>query len=155
MTEEELTPEYLSNFPTIFREALTKNSNLKQKFTRTVSKSYSDLKVYRAINYEDRIVDEDFWSYVEISINKGENFRNNLEWYSVSVNEDKNQLIANMNIPNEERHLLGIASGMMRNQYGPADFKEKKTHHNWYLYDGVISALKESFVVEKLNGDNV
>ncbi len=154
MTEDELTPEYLSNFPTVFKEALTNKPHIRRKFINKVSNSYPDLKVYRAIIHKDEIISEDFLSYVEIAIKKGESYRDNLEWYSVSVNEDKDQLIANMNIPNEERQLLGIASGMMKSKYGPADFQGEKTHHNWYLYNDAISLVKDEFIVETLNSDN-
>lgn len=123
MTEDKLTEEYLSNFPTIFHDALINEPKVRQKFLKTVREDYENLKVYRAIRQEDCVTDEDFLSYAEIAIRDGEDYKKNqVVWYSVSVNTDKDQLITGMDIPNEERRLMGIASGVMKSGYGPADF---------------------------------
>lgn len=151
MTEDELTEEYLSNFPTIFCNALINEPKVRKKFLRTVKTNYKDLKVYRAIRHEDYVVEEDFLSYAETAIRNGEEYRKNqVEWYSVSVNTDKEHLITRMDIPNEDKKLLGIASGIMKSEFGPADFLDNKTHHNWYLYKGAETLLKNRFVVEKI-----
>lgn len=114
-------------------------------------KKYKELPVYRALCYENSIIDEDFFSYNELALlNQEEGNLGSLEWYSVSVNEDKEQLINVLDIPNEERKILGIAKGIMKCEYGPADFVGKKTHHNWYLYDGVIPTLKKQFKIEAI-----
>lgn len=151
MTEEELVEECLSNFPTIFKDALTNKPKIKSKFLKKVKKEYKELPVYRALCYENSIIDEDFLSYNELAVlNHEEGNLNSLEWYSISVNEDKEQLINVLDIPNEERKILGIAKGIMKCECGPADFVGNKTHHNWYLYDGVIPSLKEQFRIEPI-----
>ena len=67
----------------------------------------------------------------------------------VSVNEDPMQLIKALHIPNPGRPTLGIARGTMKCQYGPADFPERKTHNNWYLFkDKIDSASSEFEIVE-------
>lgn len=158
MTEEELLEECLLNFPTIFKEALVNKPKIKEKFIKNVSKEYKELPVYRALCYENSIIDEDFLSYNELALLRQEEGKlGTLEWYSVSVNEDREQLINVLDIPNEERKILGIAKGMMQCEFGPADFVGKKTHHNWYLYDGVIPSLKVQFKIEPIlaeKGDN-
>lgn len=156
MTEDKLTEEYLSNFPTIFHDALINEPKVRQKFLKTARNDYENLKVYRAIRQEDRVTDEDFLSYAEIAIRDGEEYKKNqVVWYSVSVNTDKDQLITGMDIPNEERRLMGIASGVMKSGYGPADFFGNKTHHNWYLYKGAGSLLKNEFVAEKIEKNKI
>ena len=67
----------------------------------------------------------------------------------VSVNEDPMQLIKALHIPNPGRPTLGIVRGIMKCQYGPADFQEGKTHHNWYLFkDKIDSASSEFKIIE-------
>lgn len=149
MTDEELRDECLSKFPTFFKEALNDIPKVREKFLRKAQKEYVEIPVYRALCYEDSIIDKDFLSHNELAKLEGrEGKPNSLEWYSVSVNEDREQLVNVLDIPNEERQILGIAKGMMKCECGPADFDGRKTHHNWYLYDGVVPFLKEQFNVE-------
>lgn len=151
VTEDKITEEYLSNFPTVFHEALKNEAQVRNKFIKTIQEDYHELKVYRAIQEEKSISENDFLSYAEIAVRDGKPYKKkDLAWYSVSVNTDKEQIITSMNIPNEERKLLGIASGMMKSEYGPADFSDYKTHHNWYLYKNAKIWLKDEFVVEKI-----
>lgn len=151
MTEEELRDECLSKFPTIFQNALNNNSRIREKFLNKVHKEYEELPVYRGLRYEDNVIDNDFKSYNELRILNNEKINeNSLEWYSVSVNEDLEQLINVLDIPSEEKQIYGIAKGIMKCKYGPADFSGKKTHHNWYLYDNVIPYLKQEFEIVKI-----
>lgn len=151
MTEEELLDECLSMFPTVFREALTDKPNLRSRFVKKVQKEYIELPVYRALCYEDSIIERDFLSHNELAMLGLRNGKmNDLDWYSVSVNEDKEQLINCLDIPSEEKQIRGIAKGVMKCECGPADFNNNRTHHNWYLYDGVIPALVEQFKIEPI-----
>ena len=65
----------------------------------------------------------------------------------VSVNEDPMQLIKALHIPNPGRPTLGIVRGIMKCQYGPADFQEGKTHHNWYLFEDKIDSASNEFKI--------
>lgn len=80
-----------------------------------------------------------------------------MEIYAVSVNEDKQQLITAMHLPNKERQILGIAKGEMRKEYGPADFPDGRTHHNWYIFEDKIEEVMTLFSVEPIesNADEV
>ena len=55
----------------------------------------------------------------------------------VSVNEDPMQLIKALHIPNPGRPTLGIVRGIMKCQYGPADFKREK-----HIIIGIYSKIK-------------
>ena len=65
----------------------------------------------------------------------------------VSVNEDPMQLIKALHIPNPGRPTLGIVRGIMKCQYGLADFQEGKTHHNWYLFEDKIDSASNEFKI--------
>lgn len=73
--------------------------------------------------------------------------------YAISVNEDIEQLKMSVKFPNHNRPLLGIAKGIMRYEYGPAEFKRKQTHHNWYLYEDEIIQMKGRFELIKGEDD--
>ena len=151
MTEEALLEECLSMFPTVFRKALEDKPKIRSRFVNKVQREYIELPVYRALCYEDSIIDRDFLSHNELaSLGIRNGNMNALDWYSVSVNEDKEQLINCLDIPSEEKQIRGIAKGLMKCEYGPADFVNNKTHHNWYLYDGVIPSLVEQFKIEQI-----
>ena len=151
--EENITEDYLSNFPTKLRNALD-NPKYKKRFIATVSNEYCErFPVYRAIHRKDEVHEDDFISNIE----EAELYcrppykRESLELHAVSVNEDPQQIITSLDIPNEGRPALGIAVGAMKKEYGPADFKDQKTHHNWYLFDGRNKILKDEFKVEELS----
>lgn len=153
MEEAKLTKEYLSRFPTILQKALGESKH-KERFLKTVSDEYADVTpVYRAIHRENAICEDDFICNMEEAERYGKTpcRRPKVEHYGVSVNEDKEQLIAAMHIPNEKTSWLGIASGVMKKEYGPADFVGEKTHHNWYLFNDSIENVMEMFQVEEIS----
>ena len=162
ITEESVTEEYLASFPTKLRYALT-NPKYFKRFVSTVCDEYDELlPVYRAIHRESEVHEDDFISNIEEAelYHRPPYRRENLELHAISVNEDPQQIITALDIPNARRPVLGIAVGSMNKEYGPADFKDGKTHHNWYLFNQMNKILKDEFKVEDLSkfakneGDN-
>lgn len=152
IAEEKLTEDYLANFPTKLRGAL-ENPKYRKRFIATVSDEYSAVSpVYRAIHRKDIVDEDDFISNIEEAELYGRSpyRRESLELHAVSVNEDPQQIITALDIPNVGRPALGIAIGTMKKEYGPADFKDMKTHHNWYLFNEKKKILKDEFKVEDL-----
>lgn len=148
---EEISEEYLSKFPTIIRDALNSNLKYRQRFARNVKTEYKSLKVYRAIHRANEIDDDDFLCNIEEAKVYNITYkRESLELYAISVNEDPAQIVKALSIPNARRPALGVAEGWMRMEYGPADFREDATHHNWYLFQDVVNDLKNEFKVVDL-----
>ncbi|MCM1218369.1 MAG: hypothetical protein NC548_28110 [Lachnospiraceae bacterium] len=148
--QDKRQPEaYLSRFPSKLRQILSDDSKHK-RFLDKVCFEYADIDVYRGIHRADCVKDDDFLGNLEEAELYGRRVRKEtLEMCAVSVNEDKQQLITALHIPNKERPTLGIAKGVMRMQYGPADFVQGKTHHNWYLYvDQISNAAREFKLVD-------
>lgn len=132
----------------------------KRKFIRSAEASYAPVvPVYRALHRENEINKDDFLNNVEEYrlYNRPPHKRQSLEIYAVSVNEDKQQLITAMHLPNKERQILGIAKGEMRKECGPADFPDGRTHHNWYIFEDKIEEVMTLFNVEPIesNADEV
>ena len=43
----------------------------------------------------------------------------------------------------DKKSVLCYSEGtIIYSQYGPADFQEGKTHHNWYLFEDKIDSAK-------------
>lgn len=152
MTEEELTGEYLAKFPTILRKTLEENPKHRRRFLNRVQTEYEDLTVFRAIHRADSIEDDDFLCNMEeAQIYDREYKRKSLELYGISVNEDPMQIVKSLSIPNVRHPALAVAKGKMKKDYGPADFVEGATHHNWYLFAEKIPLLKNEFQMIGLN----
>lgn len=147
-----MTEEYLCKFPTIFQDAL-KDKKMEKCFLKDTYKKFEEIEVYRAIHGEDKVRDDDFYCDLLECQSYNRTLRQpcSIEHYAISVNEDIEQLKLSVKFPNHRRPLLGIAKGTMRYGCGPADFKGKKTHHNWYLYEDEIIHMKEKF--EMIEGE--
>lgn len=152
MDEQHLTDEYLARFPGTLREALGVDK-FKRKFVKSAKEDYEPVvPVYRALHRENEIDADDFLNNVEEYrlYHRPPHKRQSLEIYAVSVNEDKQQLITAMRLPNKARQILGIARGQMKKEYGPADFPDGRTHHNWYLFEDKIEEVMTLFHVEPI-----
>lgn len=57
--QEEASEEYIKRFPTKLHEML-KDSRVRDKFFKSISKEYADIIVYRGIHRENRIERDDF-----------------------------------------------------------------------------------------------
>lgn len=149
MDESLLTEEYLSKFPTILCEALKSSDKYRNRFLNRVKKEYSPIKVYRGIHKDNILEDDDFICNIEEMEKYGGGcYRKvNVEHYAISVNEDPKAIIKALSIPNVRHPWLGIAEGIMEQEYGPADFMNDATHHNWYLYKDAIPLMKVKFKI--------
>lgn len=147
--QEEASEEYIKRFPTKLHEML-KDSRVRDKFFKSISKEYADIIVYRGIHRENKIERDDFLGNLdEAELYDRPVRKPTFQMCGVSVNEDPMQLIKALHIPNPGRPTLGIVRGIMKCQYGPADFQEGKTHHNWYLFkDKIDSASSEFKIIE-------
>lgn len=153
--------EYLSLFPENLQCALENCSNAKQQFMESTYISFKEIKVYRAIMRPDKLTEEDFLSYptmkkwTEKDIKKRcEKNILRIESFGISVNTSKEEMIKSLDFPSER--LKGIAEGIMTPKYGTADFKQKDTHHNWYLFQDQITNVQHSFsIVEDENEQQV
>lgn len=144
---------YLDRFPTKLRQILSDSRN-QEKFLSNVSFEYADIDVYRGIHRADCVKSDDFLGNLdEAELYNRTVRKRTLEMCAVSVNEDKQQLMTALHIPDVGRPMLGIARGVMRQQYGPADFKQGKTHHNWYLFEDQMEFVVSEFVAEDLHKD--
>lgn len=113
MDEQHLTDEYLARFLGTLREALGVDK-FKRRFVKCAKEDYEPVvPVYRALHREKEINADDFLNNVEEyrSYDRPPHKRQSLEIYAVSVNEDKQQLITAMRLPNKARQILGIARG--------------------------------------------
>lgn len=147
MTEDELTEEYLERFPTRLKNALEIPKH-RRRFINRAKDQYAPVPVYRGIRRADSIGEDDFISIEEEAARKGKTRRaSTIEAHSVSVNEDPREVIKSLSIPNKGRPAMGIAKGMMKMEYGPADFLEGRTHHNWYIFKDKAVLLKDEFEV--------
>lgn len=149
MTENILTEEYLKRFPTVFRSALEENQKYQKAFFSQIETEYEDLKVFRIVHREDKLDDDDFICNVEEARVYGNpmKYKPRLAHYAVSVNEDLQQLVKAMTFPNPRHPWMGVAEGWMKKEYGPADFVEDNTHHNWYLFEKSIPIQKKEFKI--------
>lgn len=142
-----VSEEYLTRFPTKLRQLLSIDKEYK-RFLSKVSFEYADINVYRGIHRADCVMNDDFVGNLdEAELYKRKVRKKTLEMCAVSVNEDKQQLITALHIPNKDRPMMGIARGVMKMQYGPADFEQGKTHHNWYLYEDQINNVVGEFEI--------
>lgn len=145
---------YLSRFPTKLCQILSDSRNQK-RFMSKVRFDYADTYVYRGIHRADCVHEDDFLGNLdEAELYHRRVRKETLEMCAVSVNEDKQQLITALHIPNGNRPMLGIAKGVMSKRDGPADFIPGKTHHNWYLFEDQISNVARRFVLEEIHMDN-
>lgn len=145
-----LSDEYLSRFPTKLRQMLSCNEK-QEKFVSKVQFEYADTDVYRGIHRADCVNRDDFLGNLdEAELYQRKVRKETLEMCAVSVNEDRQQLLTALHIPNKGRPMLGIARGVMKKQYGPADFVAGKTHHNWYLFEDRIDTVTKEFIVTDL-----
>ena len=147
----EITKEYLERFPAGLRDCLQSEEEMK-KFSESVFFDYDDRKVYRAIHNSNKVVPNDFLGNADTAKVYGTKVATrNLKKYifhSVSVNDDINQLIKSFrDFPSEYLKLNGIAEGIMSARYGPADFSDYTSHHNWYLYKDSQEEVARQFKV--------
>lgn len=127
---------------------MLKDSRVRDKFFKSISKEYADIIVYRGIHRENRIERDDFLGNLdEAELYDRPVRKSTFQMCGVSVNEDPMQLIKALHIPNPGRPTLGIVRGIMKCQYGPADFQEGKTHHNWYLFEDKIDSASNEFKI--------
>ena len=150
MDRQKLTKEYLAKFPFSLQEALT-NEKHKKRFLRNTSDDYVDTTVYRGLHRADEINTDDFLNNVdEAELYNRKHPMENIENYAISVNEDPLSLIKSLSIPNIKRPMLGIAKGIMKKECGPADFRDGKPHHNWFIFQSEIETVKNNFIVQSL-----
>ena len=124
------------------------NEDKKGAFIDEVKFCYEDVLVYRGISEVDKISKNDFLGNVETNQLKRKKPRykiNDYRNHGVSVNENLQELKKALKFPNSNIH--GVACGKMRCCYGPADFKQGKHHHNWYLFDGANASVANEFRV--------
>lgn len=115
-------------------------------FCESIKTEYEEVKVFRAVHRADCLDDDDFICNVEeAELYKWKIRGVRLQHYAISVNEDIEQLIKAVRFPNARHPWLGIAEGFMKKEYGPADFIEDNTHHNWYLFQEAIPKQKWEF----------
>lgn len=142
--------EYLSRFPSKMRNCLKIESQF-EWFVSTIKTDYEPIKVYRLVHNADCINEDDFLDNVRNNEKRGLKPRreNLIINHAVSVNEDKDQMLSTLKFPSKE--WKGIAIGQMIDKYGPADFIENATHHNWYLFDGANKDVYKNFVLYEEN----
>ena len=149
----QVSDEYLKRFPEGLRECLKNNEDSKISFQDEVYTDFEEITVYRAVTSPENIHSYDFLGNVE----KRELDRSHCKkwqiedfhWHSVSVNENKDELKKVTRFPNQ--HIQGIAKGIMKCHYGPADFVPGKAHHNWYLFDGANEEVCKDFSMDEPN----
>jgi len=148
MNEEELD-KYIERFPIRFREYL-KRENKKQSFMENLKTEFSTIKVYRAIHCLKELHENDFLNNIDEKeyFHPGTKATEELKNFAISVNESREVICAAFKFPCKRRHLVGIAVGEMKAEYGPADFEDDRTHHNWYLYEGYSKKLVNEFKLE-------
>lgn len=148
MTDELLTEEYLSRFPTLLRDVLKNDKKHRTRFLNRVKEEYAPIKVYRGIHKDDSLGDDDFICNIEEIKKYGGSYRNvKVEHYAISVNEDPQSIIKSLSIPNVMHPWLCLAEGVMEQEHGPADFMNDATHHNWFLYESSIPLMKTKFEI--------
>lgn len=146
------TKEYIKRFPTSLQSVLSNKDNL-DKFEKQVIFDYEDVIVYRGLHQSNCVMETDFLNNVENSIQfkvgsyARKRNKTNLKNLSVSVNEDVTELKTALKIPNENMKIYGIARGIMKCIYGPADFEEGRSHHNWYIFQDCIGNVVNEFKV--------
>ena len=149
MRQEQLTEEYLSRFPTKLHSVL-EIEKFRNRFLSRVVDDYPQTTVYRGIHRKDSVCADDFLSNVDEAECYGRRPpRQSLEANAVSVNEDPQQIITALHIPDASRPMLGVAKGVMRSDFGPADFSSfdgvPVTHHNWYLFQDKVQEAVGTF----------
>lgn len=148
-TDTKVTEKYLAQFPVTLRRCL-ENNDERRDFEKEIFTEYKDVPVYRAVKNPDEISGADFLGNAEKYDLDGTKYSarwaRNHKNHSVSVNENADELIITTKFPNS--HIKGIAKGYMRCQYGPADFKQGKTHHNWYLFKGKNETVCKEFAID-------
>ena len=151
MNEDELE-KYLLRFPTRFRNYLEREDQIKS-FLKNLQFEYEKIKVYRLVHCYQEIHENDFFNNIDEKeyFNPGTISKEALAKFAISVNESKEELELVFKLPNKKRHLFTIAVGNMDSEYGPADFDEDRTHHNWYLYDGCSEKLVKVFKLENVD----
>ena len=142
--------KYIKRFPESTQQALS-HERLLQEFLCAVEIEYKPIKVYRAVLNSDSITAWDFVSTVdehkmtlekiEKRIKKDKNFK--ICQFGTSVNEDLANMLASLKYPSEKHK--GIAIGLMKQEFGMADFEEGKTHHNLYIFQDKMDELIQSF----------
>lgn len=146
MTDELLTEEYLSRFPTLLHDVLKNNPKHRTRFLNRIKEDYPPVKVYRGIHRNNLLDDDDFICNVEEAKKYGGYYKNiKIEHYAISVNEDPAPIIKSLSIPNVRHPWLGLAEGVMECEHGPADLVGEATHHNWFLYESSIPLMKTKF----------
>lgn len=147
----QVTEEYLKRFPKGLRECLKISEDSRNSFHDEVFTDYDKITVYRAVTSSDNIYDFDFLGNVEKRELDGSHCKKwqveDFHWHSVSVNENKAELKKVTRFPNQ--HIRGIAKGIMKCRYGPADFVAGKTHHNWYLFNGANEEVCKEFAIDE------
>lgn len=147
-----LTEEYLQRFPATLRACL-EGEEKRDSFAEEIVTDYQNIEVYRAVANADKVLGADFLGNVEKRQLDGQpcskRWIRNYHYHSVSVNESIKELIKVTRFPNE--HIQGIAKGLMKCKYGPADFESGRTHHNWYLFDGMNEVVCKEFVPVDVN----
>jgi len=143
----------ITRFPYRTRFYLETYKNEKPLLDDEVYLNYEDVEVYRGLISKDFIDENDFKSkpdqsafsdeYIIKRHDKDPGFR--IEWFGVSVNENIDEMKCSLKFPN--RHIKGIAKGLMKSKHGPADFKKEKTHHNWYIFEKEEKNVIDSFEV--------
>lgn len=142
--------EYIKRFPTKLHKIL-EDSDKRTRFFESISEKYEDIVVYRGLHREDKIDRDDFLGNLDEAELYNRSVRKaTFKMCGVSVNEDPKQIIKSLHIPNKKRPALGIAKGIMKCQYGPADFTDG-THHNWYLFEDKIDLASSEFEVIEVN----
>lgn len=137
-------------FPATLKEALASG---RVELPGNLLYEYEDISVYRGVKYtknKTEIDETDFYSHVERSL-PGVDI-DDINNYSCSIFEDLEELRMWTKFPNRRK---AIAKGIIRQQYGPRDEADKKTHINLFLYDNTdIYKEFEVYEIWEENGLN-
>lgn len=125
--------EYYGHFPSVLRNALEKGLVV---FPDNLEKKFEPIEVYRGIRYKigekEKSMKEDFLSQMERNLPGYD--PTEIESYSCSCFEDKQELINAMHMPRKNKK---IACGHICADYGPCVKEKESSHIHWYLFEGV------------------
>ena len=128
--------EYYKRFPIDLRTALIENI---VTFPETLQQEYEERVVYRAIKYNSKktcIDQSDFASYIE---KRAENPMipvddSNISSYSCSCYMDLDKLHIFTKFPTKNK---AVAKGSICDEIGPVVIDKKRSHVDWFLFEGV------------------
>lgn len=138
--------EYYEKFRQKLKEALNEN---KVNFDTKTKFKYKKLEnIYRAIERQEdsigKITPSDFLSYAELGKKvRGislEHMENNIDYYSCSFNQDKEELKLSLHLPKKNRFII---KGSIEDSYGAILKNRNSGHIHLWIYEN--AKVYESF----------